>query len=106
MTGWSNKKNDMDKLSKLSRNDFLTLRKTFKSDAKLAEKLSCTRQYIARLRKKFGIPNTRSNIQERNEEILMSYKSMDSGIDIAKKFRLSISQIYKIIRDAKKMKKN
>ena len=89
-------------LSKLSRNDFLTLRKTFKSDVRLAKRLDCSRQHVARLRKKFGVPNTRGKIQERNEKILMSYKSRVSGIDIAKKFHLSIPQIYKIIRDMEK----
>jgi len=89
----------MGKISNISRNDFLSLIKEFKSDAILAKNLNCSRQYVARLRKKFGISNTRDNIQKRNEKIVKEYQSMVPGIEISKKFNLSINQIYKIIRD-------
>lgn len=91
----------MGKLSKLDKNYFLTLKKDLKSDARLAEKLNCTRQHVARLRKKFGLPNTRKGIQKRNEEILRLHKEMIPGIDIARAFHLSVSYVYRIIRESK-----
>ena len=91
-------------MAKISKSELIRLQKTLKTDAAIGAKFGITRQAIHQLRKKFGIDSSRAENDARNAKILQMYKTGKSGIDIAKKLDLSISQAYRIINLSKKKK--
>jgi transposase len=83
----------------------IKLQKKLKTDAKIGEQFGISRQAVHQLRKKYGIESVIAKNVERNQKIVKAYKSGVSGTALAKKFKLSISQTYRIINEAKKGKK-
>lgn len=85
------------------------LQKKFITDAAIGEQFGITRQAVHQLRKKFGLGSSLKDNPKRNQKIIKAYESGQSGTAIAKKYKLSISQTYRIINDnrkpAKKTKK-
>ncbi|NLD91727.1 MAG: hypothetical protein GX639_03560 [Fibrobacter sp.] len=85
------------------------LQKKFITDAAIGEQFGITRQAVHQLRKKFGLGSSLKDNPQRNQKIVKAYESGESGTALAKKYKLSISQTYRIINDnrkpAKKTKK-
>jgi Mor family transcriptional regulator len=84
----------------VSKSDLIKLQKTLVTDEAIGKKFKVTRQAIHQLRKKYGIASSYVGNPERNEKVISLYKKGTSGVDIAKKFDLSVSQTYRIINDA------
>lgn len=92
-------------MARITKTQLVSLQKKFKTDAKIGEQFGITRQAIHQLRKKFGIASVIAKNAERNEKIVKAYNAGASGTALAKKFKLSISQTYRIITEGKKGKK-
>jgi Mor family transcriptional regulator len=93
-------------MARISKSQLIKLQKQLKTDAKIGAKFDITRQAVHQLRKKYGIESVIAKNAERNKKIVAAYKGGASGTALAKKFKLSISQTYRIINEAKKGKKS
>ncbi|MBD3419676.1 MAG: hypothetical protein GF398_06120 [Chitinivibrionales bacterium] len=92
-------------MAKVSKTELIRLQRKLKTDAKIGEHFGITRQAVHQLRKKFGIDSMISKNAERNRTILEMYNSSGkTGTTIARKFKLSVSQTYRIINDASRKK--
>ena len=89
-------------MARISKADLVKLQKKLVTDAAIGEQFGITRQAVHQLRKKYGIEASLSNNPERNAEIVSLYDAGTPGTDIAKKYKLSISQTYRIINETKK----
>ena len=92
-------------MARITKTQLINLQKKLKTDQKIGEKFGITRQAIHQMRNVYGIPSNVAKNKERNEKIVKAYKSGASGTAIAKKFKLSISQTYRVINAGKKGKK-
>ncbi|NLD98578.1 MAG: hypothetical protein GX640_01775 [Fibrobacter sp.] len=92
-------------MARISKAQLIKLQKKFKTDAAIGEQFGITRQAVHQLRKKYGIESSLADNPERNAEIAKLYEDGTSGTALAKKFKLSISQTYRIINEAKKAAK-
>ncbi len=84
----------------ISKSKLLKLQKKFKTDAGIGAQYGITRQAIHQLRKKYGIDSLIAKNGERNRKIVDAYFRGVSGITLAEKHGLSVSQTYRIINDA------
>lgn len=89
-------------MARISKADLVKLQKKLVTDAAIGEQFGITRQAVHQLRKKYAIESSLSNNPERNAEIVSLYDAGTPGTDIAKKYKLSISQTYRIINETKK----
>ncbi|HMA63753.1 MAG: hypothetical protein ACM31E_00365 [Fibrobacterota bacterium] len=78
------------------------LQKKLVTDAAIGAQFGITRQAVHQLRKKFGLESSLKDNPQRNQEIVKAYESGESGTALAKKYKLSISQTYRIINENKK----
>jgi DNA invertase Pin-like site-specific DNA recombinase len=92
-------------MARISKTQLIKLQKTLVTDAAVGEKFGITRQAVHQLRKKYGIESSLVDNPERNAKIIALYKKGSTGITLAKKFDLSISQAYRIINEAGSGKK-
>ena len=92
-------------MAKITKAKLIQLQKRLKTDAKIGKQFSITRQAVHQLRKKYGIDSVIAKNAERNEKIVKAYKAGKPGTVLAKKFKLSISQTYRIIESGKNGKK-
>ena len=91
-------------MASINKNQLLKLQKSLITDEAIGKKFGITRQAIHQLRKKYGIPSVLAKNEERNAKIQSLYKKGTSGIDIAKKMGLSVSQTYRVITITEKKK--
>jgi len=89
-------------MARITKAQLEKLQKKFVTDAAIGEQFGITRQAVHQLRKKYGIESSLSDNPERNSDILKAYEAGSSGTALAKKFKLSISQTYRIINENKK----
>jgi len=92
-------------MARISKAQLIKLQKKLKTDAKIGEQYGISRQAVHQLRKKYGIESVIAKNVERNQNIVKAYNAGTSGTALAKKFKLSISQTYRIINETKKGKK-
>ncbi len=92
-------------MAKISKQDLIRLQKKFKTDARIGEEFGITRQAVHQLRKKYGIESRTASNPERNQEIVALRDSGSSVESIAKKYKLSIPQTYRIIKETSAPKK-
>jgi DNA invertase Pin-like site-specific DNA recombinase len=84
-------------MARISRSQLEKLQKKYKTDEAIGKLFGISRQAVHQLRDKYGINPVRDKHRERNEEVRRLYGLGVSGISLAKKLRLSISQTYRII---------
>ncbi len=89
-------------MARISKSELIKLQKKLKTDAKIGEKFNITRQAVHQLRKKYGIESVIAKNDERNQKIVKAYHNGETGTNISKKFKLSVSQTYRIINETKK----
>ena len=87
-------------MAKISKPELIRLQKKLKTDAAIGEQFGITRQAVHQLRRKYGIDSVIAKNEERNSDIISQYNEGTSGTSIAKKYKLSVSQTYRIINDA------
>lgn len=92
-------------MARITKTQLIKLQKQLKTDAAIGAKYDITRQAVHQLRKKYRIESVIAKNAERNSDILKAYKKNVSGTALAKRFKLSISQTYRIINEATKGKK-
>jgi len=92
-------------MARISKSELVKLQKKLKTDAKIGAEFGITRQAVHQLRKKYGIESVIAKNDERNQKIVDAYESGASGTALAKKFKLSVSQTYRIINETKKSAK-
>ena len=92
-------------MARISKAQLIKLQKKFRTDAAIGEQFGITRQAVHQLRKKYGIESSLADNPERNANIIRLYQGGSSGTALAKKFKLSISQTYRIINEAKRTAK-
>lgn len=92
-------------MARISKAQLIKLQKKLKTDAKIGEQYGISRQAVHQLRKKYGIESVIAKNVERNQNIVKAYSAGTSGTALAKKFKLSISQTYRIINETRKGKK-
>jgi Mor family transcriptional regulator len=88
-------------MKRISKPQLIKLQTKYKTDDAIAGLFGITRQAIHQLRNKYGIAPLKDKHAERNEEIAKTYKAGMPGTKLAKKFKLSVSQAYRIIREGK-----
>jgi DNA invertase Pin-like site-specific DNA recombinase len=90
--------------ARISKSELIKLQKSLKTDDAIGKKFGITRQAIHQMRKKYGIASNLAKNDERNDKIFSLYNKGSTGMVIAKKFGLSVSQTYRIIENAKAKK--
>jgi DNA invertase Pin-like site-specific DNA recombinase len=86
-------------MARISKSELIRLQKKFKTDARIGEEFGITRQAVHQLRKKYGIESRTAGNPERNKEMVVLRESGHSVEAIAKKFKLSIPQTYRILKE-------
>jgi DNA-directed RNA polymerase sigma subunit (sigma70/sigma32) len=87
--------------AKISRAELIKLRKKFKTDPAVGKELGVTKQRVHQLRVIYGIPSTREGNKERNAKIISLRKQGATFTSIAKKMKLSIEHVRRIVYDSK-----
>ncbi|MBN2188983.1 MAG: hypothetical protein JW699_05980 [Chitinispirillaceae bacterium] len=84
-------------MARISKGQLEKLQKKYKTDEAIGRLFGISRQAVHQLREKYGITPVRNRHRERNEEVRRFFGKGVSGIALAKKFRLSVSQTYRIV---------
>jgi DNA-directed RNA polymerase specialized sigma subunit len=85
-------------MARVTKERLKKLQKVHKTDAKIGSLFGISRQAIHQLRVKYGIKAIPEKNLERDKKIAGLYKKGKTGIAIAKQTRLSVSQVYRIIK--------
>ncbi|MCU0609311.1 MAG: helix-turn-helix domain-containing protein [Chitinispirillaceae bacterium] len=85
-------------MARISKGQLEKLRKKYATDEAIGSLYGISRQAVHQLRVRYGFPPIDSNFTKRNEEIVRLYRDGISGNRLAKKYRLSRTQTYRIIR--------
>jgi len=86
-------------MGKISKGQLEKLQKKCKTDNAIGKLFGVSRQTIYQLRIKYGIPPVVEKNRDRDCDILKLYKNGVPGTKIAKKYKLSTSQTYRIINN-------
>jgi DNA invertase Pin-like site-specific DNA recombinase len=86
-------------MARISKQELIRLQKKFKTDARIGEEFGITRQAVHQLRKKYEIESRTAGNPERNKEMVAMRDSGSSVEAIAKKYKLSIPQTYRILKE-------
>ena len=92
-------------MAHFTKTELIKLQKQLGTDEAIGEKFGITRQAVHQMRRKYGIESRYADNPERNAKIIAAYKKGTSGTTLARKYDLSISQAYRIIKMAGKSKK-
>ena len=92
-------------MARISKSQLITLQKKLKTDAAIGERFGITRQAVHQLRRKYRIDSVIAKNRERNARIVKAHRAGMSGTALSKKYDLSVSQTYRIIKEAQKGKK-
>ena len=92
-------------MARISKEQLIKLQKKLRTDAKIGEQFGITRQAVHQLRKKYGIESMITENTERNDAMIKAHEQGASGMALAKKFKLSVSQTYRILNTPKAAKK-
>jgi DNA invertase Pin-like site-specific DNA recombinase len=92
-------------MAKISKSQLIKLQKKYKTDDAVGKLFGITRQAVHQLRNKYKISPILDKHKDRNGEICKLYKNGVAGTKLAKKFKLSISQTYRIINNCQKASK-
>jgi peroxiredoxin len=88
-------------MAKISKSQLEKLQKKYKTDDAIGKLFGITRQAVHQLRTKYEIPPMLEKNKDRDDEIAEQYNSGVPGTTLAKKYKLSISQTYRIINESK-----
>jgi hypothetical protein len=84
-------------MAKITKPQFVALQKKYVTDAAIAAALGVGRQSVTQLRVKFRLKPPQPHVQARNALMIEAYESGETGISIAKKYGLSMSQTYRVL---------
>jgi hypothetical protein len=86
-------------MPRISRDQLIRLQKKYHTDEAVGNLLGVTRQYVHQLRNALGVPVVSDRHGKRNGEIARLYATGTSGAKLARRFRISVSQVYRVLRD-------
>jgi len=84
-------------MARISKGQLEKLQKKYKTDEAIGKLFRISRQAVHQLRIKYGIDPVGNKNAPRDQEIVRDYTQGASGIKLAQKYKLSISQTYRII---------
>jgi hypothetical protein len=84
-------------MARISKGQLEKLQKKYKTDEAIGKLFGISRQAVHQLRTRYGITPVQDKHEDRDSEILRQYERGLSGIKLARKFKLSNSQAYRII---------
>jgi len=88
-------------MARITKSELIKLQKKLKTDAKIGESsVSRGRRFINCGKIRNRVRHSKND--ERNQKIVKSYEGGASGTALSKKFKLSVSQTYRIINETKK----
>ena len=82
---------------RISNDQLLKLQRRYHTDQAIAQLFGISRQAVQQLRVRFGIVPVVRRHERRNAEIARAYRSGVSGARLARRYRLSVAQIYRIL---------
>jgi DNA invertase Pin-like site-specific DNA recombinase len=85
-------------MSRISKVELIKLQKALKTDERIAKKFRITRQAVQQMRKTYGIASRLKMNPQRDRKIRAMYKSGKTGTEIARKFGMSLSHTYRVIK--------
>jgi len=84
-------------MAKITKPQFVALQKKHVTDAAIAAALGVSRQAVTQLRAKFRIISSKPDVRARNALIVEAYKGGETGVSLANRYKLSVSQTYRIL---------
>jgi DNA-directed RNA polymerase specialized sigma subunit len=87
-------------MARISKSQLLKLQKKYKTDESIGKLFGISRQAVHQLRTKYELTPVEDKYSKRNDEIVSLYMEGMAGARIAKRYKLSISQVYRIINAA------
>jgi DNA invertase Pin-like site-specific DNA recombinase len=84
----------------VSKKELIVLQKRLKTDEAIGNHLHVSRQAIQQLRGKYGIESRYAENPRRDGRIIALYQSGKSIREISKKIGISISLVYRILKNA------
>ena len=88
-------------MAKISKDQLVKLQKKYITDHAIGKLFGISRQAVHQLRNKYGIPPVEEKNDARDNDILKAFENNSPVEKIARKFKISVSQAYRIIRDNK-----
>ncbi len=85
-------------MARVGKNQLKKLQKKYKTDEAIAKLYGISRQAVHRLRNKYKIPVVDDKQGERNSEIKTLHQNGMSVLKLAKKFKISSTHTYRIIK--------
>lgn len=88
-------------MARISKGQLEKLQKKYATDGAIGKLFGISRQAVHQLRSRYGIAPVKDKNGGRNDDIVRQYARGATGTRLARKFDLSISQTYRIIRAKK-----
>jgi transposase len=85
-------------MPRISKSQLIKLQKRYHSDQAVGELFGITRQAVQQLRRRLAVAPVAGRHTRRNAEIARLYASGSSGARLARRFRLSAVQVYRILK--------
>jgi len=86
-------------MAKISKNQLIKLQNKYITDQAIGKLFGITRQAVHQLRNKYDIAAIEEKHASRNSDIVKAFNKGIPTVKIAQKFKISVSQTYRIIRD-------
>ena len=86
-------------MTRISKIQLIKLQKKLGTDNAIGKKLGITRQAVHKMRQKYGIESLLTNNPERDKEIRRLKKAGTPAATLCRKYNLTISQVYRIVRE-------
>jgi DNA invertase Pin-like site-specific DNA recombinase len=84
-------------MARIGKNQLIRLQETYKTDRAIARLYGISRQAVHQMRVKYNVQPSGSPIADRNIEIRKQYANGLTGAHIARRYNLSVSQVYRIV---------
>jgi len=88
-------------MARISKSQLERLQKKYQTDDAIGKLFGITRQAVHQLRIKYGIDPVEDKNKSRNSDIVKQYDNGAAGTKLADKYKLSISQTYRIINETR-----
>jgi DNA invertase Pin-like site-specific DNA recombinase len=88
-------------MARISKTQLERLQKKYKTDEAIGNLFGISRQAVHQLRVRYGLVPVRSKYGDRNEQIIDLYNKGVPGTKLARKFKISPTQVYRIINKHK-----
>ena len=85
-------------MARISKQQLMKLQAKYKTDDAIGNLFGITRQAVHQIRNKYKIGPLRNKHADRNVELAKAYRAGTPGTKLARKFKMSVSQVYRIIR--------